>query len=969
MSGAMGGSASEEFLATAENGEDTYVRCTSCDYAANVEAVHVTVPAAVPFEAAPAAHVEDTPGTPTIDTLVDHLNEAFPREDRPWAAGDTLKNVLVTLVHPDGRREALAVGVPGDREVDPKRLEAQVHPAEVEAFDEADFARNPALVKGYIGPGALGTEGSAKVRYLLDPRVSSGTAWVTGANEPGRHVLGLVAGRDFVGDGTIEAAEIRDGDPCPRCASPLETARGIEMGHIFQLGRKFATALDLKVLDENGKLATVTMGSYGIGVSRAVAAIVENSHDEKGIVWPRAVSPYDVHVVVAGKDDEIYDAAAAYAEELSGHGLDVLLDDRRNKVSPGVKFKDAELIGVPTILVVGKDWAQGTVELKDRASRHQRAGAPRRGRGPGPGGGRPVTVEAVLFDWGGTLTPWHSLDLREPWLAYVRAAGLPEATADALLAQEDRAWARARDHQRSGTLVELFRAAGVEPQGAAHDAGMVAYEAAWEPHTWTDPDAAPLLEALRAAGLRVGVLSNTLWTRDYHERVLARDGVLHLVDAAVFSSEIAWTKPHPAAFDAVRDRRRGVRPGALRLRRGPALRRRPRGPGGRACAPCWCRTARSRQHQHGHTRGDPGRGRAAASPTCSPSSGPGSERAGGCRGQEPGCRRDDERTSAAAGERHGHRADPADDAPAGRPHGSVLHGRQRQGAHRRVGARRDRRDLHGGDLLLHGDREAHRRRLVGHHRAVREVVARRGRDGLRPAGPDLLGERVAPGVVHLLALAREHQTRVGQPPAEQPVGVTARCSTASSRCSTRRLGDGRRAHAGAPSAAGQRGGVRRLGPAHRRQQGGERGRPRWSPGPPPRRPRPSRRSPARGPRSRGRGETAGTVAADGDALGEGEGRADTRCGGVRGVVGPQRPEPAGQVRVRGQRGVVAGQQLLLAGQGGAAGHQVRVGQGRGVAGAPGHDREQGEQRPGAQDVPAGRGGGEHRSSMPPGPPR
>jgi prolyl-tRNA synthetase len=367
MSGAMGGSASEEFLATAENGEDTYVRCTNCDYAANVEAVRVRVPEPVGWDDVPPAHAEQTPDTPTIDTLVTHLNEKYPRDDREWQPADTLKNVIVTLVHPDGTREPVAVGVPGDRDVDLKRLEAQVEPASVEAFTEADFARNPALVKGYIGPHALGLEGSSGIRYLLDPRVSAGTRWVTGADVAGSHVIDLVAGRDFEGDGLIEAADVRDGDPCPRCGAPLETARGIEMGHIFQLGSRFADALGLQVLDENGKLVTVTMGSYGIGVSRAVAAIVENRHDDQGIIWPREVSPADVHVVATGKDASIFAAAESLVTALESAGLTVLFDDRE-KVSPGVKFKDSELIGVPTIVVVGRGVADGVVEVKDRAS-------------------------------------------------------------------------------------------------------------------------------------------------------------------------------------------------------------------------------------------------------------------------------------------------------------------------------------------------------------------------------------------------------------------------------------------------------------------------------------------------------------------------------------------------------------------------------------------------------------------------
>lgn len=370
MSGAMGGSASEEFLAMTENGEDTYVRCTTGDYAANVEAVVTPVPPAVDHTGAPAAHVEDTPDTPTIDTLVAHANAHQPRDDRAWTAADTLKNVVLTVTRPDGTTYPLVVGLPGDRDVDMKRLEAVLHPDEPAAMVEAEFAKHPELVKGYIGPQVLGAESVSRIRYLVDPRVVEGTRWITGANETGRHVFDLVAGRDFTADGTIEAAEIVDGDVCPRCGSALEMARGIEIGHIFQLGRKFAEALDLKVLDENGKQVVVTMGSYGIGVSRAVAAIAEQSHDELGLCWPREIAPADVHLVATGKDEAVWTYAERLATDLEAAGLRVIYDDRRH-ASPGVKFKDSELLGVPTIVVVGKGLVDGVVELKDRATRER----------------------------------------------------------------------------------------------------------------------------------------------------------------------------------------------------------------------------------------------------------------------------------------------------------------------------------------------------------------------------------------------------------------------------------------------------------------------------------------------------------------------------------------------------------------------------------------------------------------------
>jgi prolyl-tRNA synthetase len=368
MSGAMGGSASEEFLAPIDVGEDTYVRCSACDFAANVEAVRVPVPPEVPLDGAPAAHVEDTPDTPTIQTLVDHLNarDDLRRDDREWSAADTLKNVVVMLHHPDGTREPLAIAVPGDRDVDLKRLEAQVGPAEAEPFTDADFAARPELVKGYIGPGVLGEGSASGIRFVADPRVVSGTRWVTGADAPGRHVLDLVAGRDFTPDGVLDVAEVRAGDVCPACGSPLEIARGVEMGHIFQLGRRYAEALGLEVLGPDGKPVTVTMGSYGIGVTRAVAAVAEVTHDELGLCWPRQVAPADIHLVIAAKPGgEEWATAEKLATGAESRGIRVLLDDR-DSVSPGVKFKDAELLGVPTIVVVGRGLADGVVEVRDR---------------------------------------------------------------------------------------------------------------------------------------------------------------------------------------------------------------------------------------------------------------------------------------------------------------------------------------------------------------------------------------------------------------------------------------------------------------------------------------------------------------------------------------------------------------------------------------------------------------------------
>ena len=378
-SGLMGGARSEEFLHPTPVGEDTFVRSVG-GYAANVEAFRTIAPEPRSYEKLTPAEVLDTPDTPTIQTLVDVANARHPRPDgRAWTAADTLKNIVLALTQLDGTRGLVVVGLPGDRDADLKRAEVVFAPAEVEAATEADFAKHPGLVKGYIGPWTaagpvLGEKASTGIRYLLDPRVSDGSAWVTGANQGGRHVFGLVAGRDFTSDGVVEIANVLAGDPAPDGSGPVELARGMEIGHVFQLGRFFAERLGLKVLDENGKLVTVTMGSYGIGVTRVLAVIAEANNDERGLVWPREVSPFDLHVIAATKEPEVYEAAEKLVAELEVDGVDVLFDDRL-KVSPGVKFGDAELIGIPLIVIVGKGVADGNVELWDRRT-GERAAVP-----------------------------------------------------------------------------------------------------------------------------------------------------------------------------------------------------------------------------------------------------------------------------------------------------------------------------------------------------------------------------------------------------------------------------------------------------------------------------------------------------------------------------------------------------------------------------------------------------------------
>lgn len=358
-SGAMGGSASEEFLAPSPSGEDTFVQCTGCGYAANTDAVDIAVPQPRDPSSTPASKVLDTPDTPTIETLVEAVRDQGLDVD----ASGTLKNVVLKTRAPGQDWELLVVGVPGDRDVDLERLAGQFEPTEVEQAQPEDLAHQPMLVKGYIGPQRLREMG---VRYLVDPLVVPGSAWVTGANEEDRHAAYVVRGRDFEADGEVGAVEIREGDRCARCGSALTISRGVEIGHVFQLGRKYADAFGLDALGPDGKPIRITMGSYGIGVTRVVAALAEQCHDELGLAWPRAVAPADVHVVGTGKENQV-EVALRLSRQLEEAGVTVLCDDRAG-VSPGVKFTDAELLGVPSILVVGRGLARGVVEFRDRAS-------------------------------------------------------------------------------------------------------------------------------------------------------------------------------------------------------------------------------------------------------------------------------------------------------------------------------------------------------------------------------------------------------------------------------------------------------------------------------------------------------------------------------------------------------------------------------------------------------------------------
>lgn len=356
MSGAMGGSKSEEFLAPCPTGEDTYVLCNGCGYAANVEAM-VTNPIAYSGGKVGAIEVLDTPNTPTIDSLVDLFNSKYSAN---ISAADTLKNVLLMA-----DEKPISVLVPGDREVDLKRLGANLSGVkDLRLFEDTDFAKFPKLVKGYVGPQDAKEFG---LKLYADPRVVEGSHWITGANKKDKHAKNVTCGRDFIVEQYVEAAEVKAGDSCPKCKKAVVIDRAIEIGHIFQLGRKYAQSLGLTVLDKEGKPVVVTMGSYGIGVSRAVAAIAEQTYDELGLCWPSEIAPADVHIVATGKEDQPFDVAEQIGKDLEAKGLEVLLDDRRD-ASAGVKFKDAELIGIPKIIIVGKSLVDGKVEIRDRKS-------------------------------------------------------------------------------------------------------------------------------------------------------------------------------------------------------------------------------------------------------------------------------------------------------------------------------------------------------------------------------------------------------------------------------------------------------------------------------------------------------------------------------------------------------------------------------------------------------------------------
>ena len=347
--GTIGGGVNHEFMAMADVGEDLHVSCPTGDYLADVEAAMPRSPK--PIEAGvlqPLTEVH-TPAAASIEAVSALLA-------RP--ASDMLKCMLF-----DAGGKTVAVLIAGDREVNETKLARRFFPIPVRRFEDADFAAR-GLVKGFVGPQGLADD----VTILADHSVAGGKDWVTGANKVDHHVTGANAGRDFRFDGYADLVEIRTGDPCPICGAPLRIERSIVVGHIYQLGTKYSEPLQATFVDEDGGAKPFLMGCYGIGISRIVAAVVEQHHDDGGIVWPKSVAPYHVAVIIANRDDEraVAEAERIYGE-LAERGVEVVLDDREE--SAGVKFADADLVGYPVQLVVGtRGMKAGTVDLKLRAT-------------------------------------------------------------------------------------------------------------------------------------------------------------------------------------------------------------------------------------------------------------------------------------------------------------------------------------------------------------------------------------------------------------------------------------------------------------------------------------------------------------------------------------------------------------------------------------------------------------------------
>ncbi len=352
QSGEIGGDTSQEFMAVAAIGEDAFVWCEHCDYAANTEAATRRPAPEVAMPDLPARESVHTPDMPGIDVVAEHLG--------------TTADLLMKSIAFDVDGDLVLALVPGDREVNEYAVAAAFSPASVRLYTDADFAAHPDIPKGYIGPDFAGA-----ARTIADDSLRAPHGWVTGANRVDHHDRNVVLGRDFTPSDWAEIVVVEPGDPCPNCGEPLRIDRGIEVGHVFQLGDKYSKSLGAMYTDDGGAEHPMVMGCYGIGVSRILSAIVEEHHDEQGLCWPASVAPYQVHLIVIPGRGEGGAAVLAAAEQLYAdlreRGVDVLFDDR--DVSPGIKFADADLLGMPVHLTLGaKGFAKAIVERKIRAT-------------------------------------------------------------------------------------------------------------------------------------------------------------------------------------------------------------------------------------------------------------------------------------------------------------------------------------------------------------------------------------------------------------------------------------------------------------------------------------------------------------------------------------------------------------------------------------------------------------------------
>ena len=348
-SGAMGGSGSQEFMVKSLVGEDAIAYCPSCGYAANEEkAVCIAGEPAVP---AALQEIEKiyTPHVKTIEELMAFM-KASPKE--------FVKTILYSI---DGK--IVAVMVRGDREINETKLSNLFDANDLALANFADVERVTGAAVGFAGPVSLKED----VELIADQEVAVMVNFIVGANETDYHLKNVNFIRDFKPVRVVDIRTIEAGDPCPVCGLPVETCRGIEVGHIFKLGTKYSDALNCKFLDQAGQEKSMIMGCYGIGVDRTLAAIIEQHYDENGIVWPLATAPYQAIVVPTNTGDETISAVGEdIHSRLEKAGVEVLLDDRPER--PGVKFKDADLIGIPLRVTVGRKAAEGIVEYKERAT-------------------------------------------------------------------------------------------------------------------------------------------------------------------------------------------------------------------------------------------------------------------------------------------------------------------------------------------------------------------------------------------------------------------------------------------------------------------------------------------------------------------------------------------------------------------------------------------------------------------------